>query len=535
MIDELAVSNVGLLDEARIEPGPGFVAVTGETGAGKTMLLGAVRLLSGEPVSRHLIGPHGDEATVEARIVGEEEFVVRRRIAADGRGRAYLDGTMVPARVLAERVSPHIAIVAQGNQIAVTSPGEARRMLDASLDPSGMQALADYAEAWELLHRLRRDRSTVSDDPGAIERERDMAAFQADEIASAAFAVGEDEKLEVSVRRLRHAEEISERLAAAYEALTGRGGAEVLLGEARAHLGHVAELDPTLDPTVEASEEAAAIVSELSAVVAGTLHGLASDPGRLDDVEQRVALLRTLQRKYGPTLEDVLAAGQRAITRVEELDALVERAASIAAEVAAAEERASATASRLRQARSHAAERVAAAAEAQLSELGFRDPAVQFRVSPAEPGPAGGDRIELLFASDAGLDLHPVSKTASGGELSRLVLALRLATGTGDAPIVAFDEVDAGVGGGTALAMGAKLARLGQGRQVLCVTHLPQVAAFADTHFVVERNGTTARVCRVEGDARVAEVARMLGGLPDSERGRDHAAELLARVGPQPG
>jgi DNA repair protein RecN (Recombination protein N) len=252
------------------------------------------------------------------------------------------------------------------------------------------------------------------------------------------------------------------------------------------------------------------------------------DPAELESLNRRLADLADLRRKYGDTLDDVLTFGRQAASRAGEIGSLLQRAASLDDELAAAEEAVASVGERLGAARRSAAKLLAEGTAAHLRDLGFDDPVVAVDVQPADrAGPHGCDRVELRFASDASLPVGPVSRIASGGELSRLVLAIRLAGGIAEAPVLAFDEVDAGVGGATALAMGEKLARLAEGRQILVVTHLPQVAAFADTHLVVDRADGTATVRRLSGGDRVAELSRMLGGLPESLRGREHAEELI--------
>jgi DNA repair protein RecN (Recombination protein N) len=241
-----------------------------------------------------------------------------------------------------------------------------------------------------------------------------------------------------------------------------------------------------------------------------------------------MAVIGDLRRKYGDTLSHVIGFGREVAARAETLESLLDRADSLTGEIEEARKRLAGNGEALTAARRRAAKSLAETAAGHLSELGFTEPLVRVLLEPASPGPGGCDRVSLRFASDAALEPGPVGRIASGGELSRLVLAINLAAGVADVPIVAFDEIDAGIGGSTALAMGRKLAALAGGRQVLVVTHLPQVAAFADSHFVVERTDTRARVRRVEGRERLAELTRMLGGLPDSERGQSHAAELLA-------
>jgi DNA repair protein RecN (Recombination protein N) len=299
------------------------------------------------------------------------------------------------------------------------------------------------------------------------------------------------------------------------------------LGSAIAELRKAASLDPSLVPALEELHAIEGRIGDVVMAVSSASQDLDIEPQELEEAEQRLNALNELRRKYGPTLGDVLEFGARAAQRATELDDLLERADSLAQLIAAARSELASAGTALRDARVTAARQMSSQAVAHLVELGFSDPSVEVAVADAEPGPAGADGVTLLFASDRRLRAGEISKVASGGELSRLVLALRLAGGAGDAETLVFDEIDAGVGGATALAVGRKLAALAADRQVLCVTHLPQVAAFADLHIVVRREGDTAGVAVVDGQERLEELSRMLAGLPDSERGREAAEELI--------
>jgi DNA repair protein RecN (Recombination protein N) len=527
MLDELAVVNLGLILEAHIEPGPGLVAVTGETGAGKTLLLGALRLLRGDPARRDRVGPAGEEARVEGRfLLDSGELAAARRMGREA-SKAYLDGSMVPRRVLQERLQGVIEIVAQHEHMALSREASLRAIVDGALDQEGRAAHLAYQEAWGRWRRLQADQEAIGGDRRALERERDLASYQAREVTAAQFAPGEDVGLAADLERLQHAAEIAAALTSAHVTLSDDGGVGDRLGEIVAGIRRVAVFDPSVAPLAQRVAALAAEAADLAAELRHRREDLEEDPAGLDATRVRLALLSDLKRKYGETLEEVAAFGAAAATRAGQLTGLLDRAESLSIELSAAAEAVGSTGAVLAAARLAAASRLARAAGRHLRDLGFRAPVVDIRVTAAAPGPAGADRVELLFSSDRALEPGPVAKVASGGELSRLVLAVHLAAGVGQAPVVAFDEIDAGIGGTTALAMGEKLAALAAGRQVLVVTHLPQVAAFADTHLVVERAGTRATVHRVEGEARVQELTRMLGGLPASERGRGHAAELL--------
>ncbi|HSQ37178.1 MAG TPA: AAA family ATPase [Acidimicrobiia bacterium] len=527
MLDELAVENLGLITRAHIEPGPGLVVVTGETGAGKTLLLGALRLLRGDSARRDRVGPAGDEARVEGRfVIDGQEIVAIRRVGHDG-SKAYLDGSMVPVRVLEERLGSVVEIVAQHEHLALGKDSSVRAIIDAALDEEGRGARAAYEAAWERLRRVRADQAALGGDRRALEREHDLALHQAREIIAAGPTPGEDQERSAELERLRHAEEIAAALAEAHLALADDGGVRDALGGVVAGLRRVAAFDPSLGEAAGRADGLAAEATDLAADLRCRHDDLETDPGALDAARERLASLSNLKRKYGDTLEEVIAFGAEARARADRLGAVLERADSLSGEAAEAEAALALRGAVLTAARAAAGERLARRARRHLRDLGFRAPVLRALVAAAPPGPAGADNVQLLFSSDIALEPGPVARVASGGELSRLVLSVHLAAGVGEAPLVAFDEIDAGVGGTTALAMGEKLAALARGRQVLVVTHLPQVAAFADTHLVVDREGSRATVRRVEGDERLGELTRMLGGLPASERGRGHAAELI--------
>jgi DNA repair protein RecN (Recombination protein N) len=324
---------------------------------------------------------------------------------------------------------------------------------------------------------------------------------------------------------MRHAEELATRLAAAREAIDR---ATDQLGGASTELQKAAELDPSLRPLTDQSATTLAVLADLTADLRVAFESVRTDPQTAEETEQRLALLGDLRRKYGDTLAEVLEFGEGANRRREELAGVLVGAERLADNLQAAEEVVTRVGALLREVRQQTAEAIAVEAVSHLQELGMPAPVVRMLVDPAEPGPAGADTARLLFASDDRLGPAPVGRVASGGELSRLVLSLRLAGGSGRTPVIAFDEIDAGMGGKTALALGQKLASLSRDRQVLCVTHLPQVAAFADRHFVIKRTGTTVAVSEVGQDERLEELSRMLAGLPDSQQGRDHADELIA-------
>jgi DNA repair protein RecN (Recombination protein N) len=530
MLDELIVRNLGIIAEAQIEPGNGLVVVTGETGAGKTMLLGALRLLVGDPSRREVVGQYGEESVVDGRfLIAGEEMTLRRRVTAEGRSKAYANDSMVPARALQERTRNHVEIVGQHEHMLLSTPSGARRLLDGALSTAGQKSAATFAAAWQALVEVRHQIELLGGSRHELERELEIQRFQAEEIDQASFAPGDDEALTSRVARLRNSEDLVAGLGAVLEGLGDTGASEPIT-RAAAVLRRLVGIDPSLADQASRLEELLNELADLQMDIASVAVGLEHEPGELEHLESRLHLLGELRRKYGDSLEEILQYGSQAENRAADIHALLQRSAELGTELSECEATAKEAAAALTEHRMKAARRIENAATGHLRDLGMSGPTVRFEFATTDLGPAGGDRVDLLFASDAALAPGLVGRVASGGELSRLTLALRLAAGISDAAVIAFDEIDAGVGGATARAMGEKLAALSAGRQVFCVSHLPQVAAHADAHFVVERAGPDAVVRRVDGDERLAELSRMLGGLPDSERGQLHAAELLESV-----
>ena len=525
MLDELIVENLGVIERAEFRPGGGLVVVTGETGAGKTLLLGALGLLMGEAADAGAVGPFGSETVVSGRwIVDGEEMAVARRVPRKGRSRGYLDGMVASAASLSEAVGGLVEIIGQQEHLRLRRPGQVRDALDATLDEQGMKAMASYGKSWEERRRLEGVRAELGGGRAALERELDMVSFQADEIEAAGFSPGDDARLISDARRLRNREALRGHLGRAGEFLAA---ARESLGETSGELNAALALDPGLEELMAAVDSAEQFMEDAAYQAEGAAEGLDTDAGTLEEMERRLSRLGDLRRKYGSTLEEVLAFGARAGRRREEIREMLGTAHDLETDLAAAEREVLRRGEGLSESRRRAARKLAESALDHLRGLGFGRPVLQFEVSDAPASAHGCDRIRLLFSSDERLAPGEVGRVASGGELSRLVLALRLAGGTGTASTMIFDEVDAGLGGAVALSLGRKLAAVSRGMQVLCVTHLASVAAFADHHWVIAREGPSASLHPVGGEERVAEMSRMISGDPDSESGRNAARELL--------
>ena len=526
MLDHLRVINLGVLEDAAIDPSPGLTVITGETGAGKTLLLGGLRLILGGKSDPGAVGPFADHAQVDGLFsVDGEELGATRIVPRDGRSRAHLEGTIVSASTLGERLGAMIEIVGQHDQLSITRPSHLLDLVDGTLDGEGKAARDAYAAAWTALQEALRRQEQLGGDQIALARELDLTRYQATEIANAGLEHGLDERLEAAVSRLRNVEEIREHLA---ETVRLTETMADTAGELVSRLRKASGLDPALADLASDAEGVAAVVSDLNRRSRTSAEDLDADPSRLEELEERLTAIGDLKRKYGRTLEDVLVFGEEARERADQLEDLISDADQIDELVTRAQGEVRERASALRSARRDAAGTISGTVRDHLADLGLASARVSVDIRDVEPGPLGADRVVMQFASDSRLDSGDVGSVASGGELSRLVLALRLATRSETVSTLVFDEVDSGIGGRTALAMGAKLGELAVSSQILCVTHLPQVAAHADTHYVVERtDDSPGSVRRVEGDDRIEEITRMLAGLPDSEAGRTAAAELL--------
>lgn len=527
MLLHLRVANLGVLEDASVDPSPGFTVITGETGAGKTLLLGGLRLILGEKSDSGIVGPYHDKAQVDGLFVsGEEEVGVSRVVPREGRSRAHLEGTIVSAATLGERLGPLVEIVGQHDQLSITKPGVLLGLIDGVLGDTGRSALIAYREAWSALQDALGRQDSLGGDQIALARELDLVRYQSDEIARAGLEPGMDDQLEADVSRLRNVEEIREHLSETVQMTESMGE---MAGELVSRLRKAAGLDAGLAGLAAEAESIAAMLAELSRSSRSSAEGRDADPSSLHELEARLTAIGDLKRKYGRTLDDVLDFGAEAQRRADELTSLLDDADQIDTLVTEARRKVRERGDELREERREAALMVTAGVHQHLTDLGLASGRVAIEVNEAEPGPSGADRVVMRFASDSRLESGEVGSVASGGELSRLVLAIRLATRLEESSTLVFDEVDTGIGGKTALAMGAKLAELANANQVLCVTHLPQVAAHADTHYVVDRpDGDAAVVRRVDGEDRIEEITRMLAGLPESEAGRTAAAELLA-------
>ena len=564
MLESLRIERLAVVDAVEIEFGPGLNVLTGETGAGKSIVLSALGLLAGGRARQEAIRDGADEARVEAVFateglpelaaalaargleVEDDRLIVQRRLARSGRHRARVAGETVPASQLAELFAGRIEISSQHESQALLRPETQGRLLDAfgRLEPDR----AEVARRHTRLRALDREIARLREAAEARARREDFLAFQVDEIEQAGVEPGEYEGLRTERSRLAHAQQIRLDAARAVAALAGDPSATDALGAAdlvaqatRAVDGLVA-LDPTVRELGPRLRSLDAELGDLAAELERYADGIEADPGRLAAVEERLDRLEGLRRKYGDEEQAVLDFRDSALEELTTLRAAEAGLAKLAAERGAGEAALARAAGRLTAGRRKAARKLAREAERAIRTLALTEARFGVDLDPVPDeaglpcGPGGAEAPIFRFAADPGSEPRSLRRVASGGELSRLFLALKNVLRRGEPGMVlVFDEVDAGIGGAVAERVGAALAELAREHQVLCITHLPQVAARADHHLRVqkrtEQGRSVVRVERLAGEARVDEIARMAGGVEVGEATREHARALLTGGG----
>ncbi|MET8945902.1 DNA repair protein RecN [Streptomyces sp. NPDC004542] len=566
----MRIRSLGVIDDAVVELSPGFTAVTGETGAGKTMVVTSLGLLLGGRADAALVRIGAGKAVVEGRIavpadasalVRAEEagaelddgaLLISRTVSAEGRSRAHLGGRSVPVGLLAELADDLVAVHGQTDQQGLLKLSRQRQALDRYAGDAVTVPLAKYGEAYRRLRAVSTELEEIVTRARERAQEADMLRYGLDEIAGVEPRAGEDAELAGEAERLGHAEALASAATAAHAALAGNPedpegiDAATLVAGAHRALEAVRSHDPALASLTDRIGEIGILLGDVAGELAGYADDLDADPLRLAAVEERRAALNALTRKYGDDIDAVLAWAEQGAARLTELDGDDERIDELTAERDALRAELGGLAQALTDARTEAAERFAAAVTAELASLAMPHARVSFDIRQTEDpegvevggrtvacGPSGADEVELLLAPHPGAPPRPIAKGASGGELSRVMLAVEVVfAGTDPVPTYLFDEVDAGVGGKAAVEIGRRLAKLAKSAQVVVVTHLPQVAAFADRQLLVEKTNdgsvTRSGVKVLEGEERIRELSRMLAGQEDSEAARAHAEELLA-------
>jgi DNA repair protein RecN (Recombination protein N) len=551
MLTELRVENLLLIERAELRLAAGLNVLTGETGAGKTVLAHALDLLLGGRAKPGIVRPGAAEAYVEGVFelprelrdelgerlpAGADEVVLARRIGADGRTRALVNGRSATLTDLRELAEPLLTFYGQHEHRRLTLAGAQLEILDGFCCEAQLARRDKVAAAHAVACEARGALASLRELAGAREREIDLLDFELAEIEAA--APSEDEALELRAERerLRHVEALRGASLGAVEAvIADEAGAGAVLAAAGRALESVAGIDGALDVLVERWQALAIEADDLAAELRGYAEGLDVEPGRLESVEERLAVLDRLERKHGGSIAAVLAHAGSCRERRAELAGAEVAMEAATARLAGAERRLADGSAALRKARTAAAPKLAAAVRRRLDELAMKGASFEIELRDRDPGPAGADAVEFLIAPNPGVPAGPLRETASGGELSRVMLALMgVAAGASRATLV-FDEVDAGIGGQTARAVGDQLRDLAEGRQVLCITHLPQIASLAARHFSIAKdtsaNPARATVTQLADDDVVSELVRMLGADDEGDgAARRHAEELLLRA-----
>jgi DNA repair protein RecN (Recombination protein N) len=581
MLEEVRITRLGVIDDAVLEFSAGFNVVTGETGAGKTMVVTGLGLLFGGRADPARVRPGADRAAVEGRLRVDPDGPVARQVeeaggdlddqgstlllgrsvSAEGRSRATAGGRSVPVSLLTYLSDDLVAVHGQSDQQQLLRPGRQREALDRFGGPPVADLLAAYQRVYRQHEQVQADLTELTTRSRERAREADDLRRGLQEVERVEPVEGEDVELLATEERLANADALHSAATAAHEALLGDASranydapdAVSLLGAARQALDAAAQYDPALAALGTRVSEAAYLLSDVATELASYAQSVEADPARLAAVQDRRAELARLVRAYGGDqgpgepgpdappasppggdLGSVLRWAKAAAARVGDLDSDDDTIAALTAQEAELAAAVAAVAAQLTAARTATAGKFAAEVSAELAALAMPHARLTVAVVPAADfGPHGADEVEIRLAAHPGSPALPLSKGASGGELSRVMLAIEVVfAGADPVPTFVFDEVDAGVGGKAAVEIGRRLARLSRLAQVIVVTHLPQVAAFADTHLVVEKSDTGAVVSsgitRLDDEGRVRELSRMLAGLEDSEYGRAHAGELLA-------
>ena len=538
MLRELHISGLGVFDDLDLELHPGLNVLTGETGAGKTMVTVGLSLALGARATGSLVRDGAGAARVQARFDAPDgakewaedgELVLARSVGADGKSSARVGGQLATASVLGSLGASLVEVHGQYQAQGLLSAAIQTAFLDRFAGDTHVLTLARYHQAWDGWRTAQAALRELTEAAREREREIGLLDYQVREIEAVGPRSGEAEELAGEESRLAHVERLLERASAAEQILTGETSLADDAAAAAALLDDAARHDREAAPLSERARGSAAELAELARDVRVYRESLFVDPDALQGVRERLAALKGLQRKYGDTDDDVRAFLGQASERLAMLATADERLAALTGEVEHLSSELKDRASAVTAGRAKAAPALAAALERELHELGMPGALVEVGLEPTDPGPAGAERVELRLAPSVGQRMAPLAKAASGGELSRTMLACRsVLADVDEVPTLVFDEVDAGIGGEAGLAVGRRLARLAGGRQVLVVTHLPQIACFADRHIVVAKQAGKARLRVLSDDERVQELSRMLAGLTGSEGAVTHAEELLA-------
>ena len=555
MIEQIRIRDLGVISEATLDLGPGLTVLTGETGAGKTMVLNALGLLLGSRSDASSIRKGQEQAFVEGRWllpkaaadriiasgieIEQDELILSRSVSTEGRSRATVSGRSVPVGILSEIGEQLVVVHGQSDQIRLKSTAAQREALDQFAGADLAALLSEYSKLFASWKQISARLENLTQESSSRAREADEIRSAVEELTKLDPKPGEDSELAELAEKLTHLEELRIAASNAHEELSSESfddgrDAITAIGKARRALEQVSAHDPDLEKLAEQLREIGFSLNETAANISGYIAGLDSDgAAELERVQSRRAELTSAMRKYGPTLEEVISYLANSGTRLLDLDSSDEAIEKLVSEKKALGEKAQEIAEKISSTRTKAAAELSSAVTAELAALAMTGASLEVQVSKlSELSAHGFDQVALLLSAYPGAEARPIGKGASGGELSRIMLAIEVVLAKSElAPTFIFDEVDAGVGGAAATEVGKRLAMLAKNAQVIVVTHLPQVAAFASRHLRVLKSQTASftatDVVKLEGEAVVEELARMLSGLSESETGKSHAKELL--------
>ena len=552
MLTEISVENVALIEEATLELAPGLNAITGETGAGKTLLATALQMLLGGRARAESVRAGANRAIVEGTFVlpegmaerilreslgdlaeevdvADEELVLRRTLTGEGRSRCYVGGVTVPVKALASLGERLVSYHGQREQARLVEPAEQLGILDDFLDEEALRARSSLGELWSRVEKDRRELSELKGSAEARTREVEFLRYQLAELEEAGYSAAEYADLVRERDRLRNVTDLLASASAATAALSGEEGAAVdAVARAESELDRAARYDEDLSGLLERVRGLSAELEDVVYELRSYLDELEADPNRLETVEDRLQALRALERKYGEDVEGYLAEAKVRLARMENFE---EETTELEGRIREGEAKLEDLGNILSAGRRRAAEELSEKVQANLGDLNLGRTTFRAELVEGALGPNGKERVEFVIRPNPGEPELPVRRYASGGELSRVMLAIRLAQERVEpGATYVFDEVDAGIGGETATAVGAKLGELGERNQVLTITHLPQIASEAKSHIVVAKAAsdgrTLTKIQKVQGEERRRELARMLSGRID-EASLAHARELL--------
>ena len=547
MLRELHISGLGVIEDLDLELHPGLNVLTGETGTGKTMVTVGLQLALGRRGGTSLVRAGAPAAKVQARFdappaatsagwAEDGEVLLARTVTPEGRSTARVSGQLAPVSALTELAGGLVEVHGQHEGQKLLSTVAQTRFLDRFAGGEHLDAVEDLRVEHGRLREATAALAELDERERDRERQMDLLAYQVREIETAAPRAGETDQLKLEAARLDHAGRLLERASSAERSLAAEDGAADALGAASAELRAAGEVDPGAEELAARAFELNAAATELAVEVRGYRERLELDPVRLQEVRERIDALDALQRKYGNGEEEVLAFGDRARESLDALAGVEQERERAAAEVAERTERVGALTTVVSDGRARAVPELSQALQRELGELGMEGASIEVTLVPTPELTSGGaEHAAFVFSGGPGQPAQPLAKVASGGELSRTMLACRsVLVDLDDVPTLIFDEVDAGIGGQAGVAVGRRLANLALGRQVVVVTHLPQIASFADRHIRVRKDDGTASIEVLDDAQRVEELSRMLAGLPGSEAAAAHAEELLSEAGRPP-